>query len=174
MDLALIHEGVFNLKNFRTTNKIKEDEEILTGYLTMSGLVPKEMFLTLTGVQTKGYEKFYWGNDKEAAHPAMGPVPFNVEAAKHILQISSVKYEEVDATIRKFKLEAVFGEQFEATFEILIHPKTDAVVGRLASRQGHDLKIQIKGPREEDMFAKEDASNVVKHPTAGGDGDGKK
>ena len=172
MDLALIHEGTFELTNFRTTNKVEEDAEILTGYLKLVGLVPKEFFVLLTATQNKHYEKFFWGTDTDVTNPAIGEIPFDVEAKKHIVQIPGVRYDDNDAVIRKFKLEPSFGEQFVATMEVLIHPKTDAVVGRLAAKQGHDMKVVFKGPREADMFAGEDESNVVDMHGGKGDDDG--
>ncbi len=159
MDLKLVHEGTFKLRNFKTTNKVEEDAEVLTGYLSFRGLVPGELFATLTGINSQdlGYRRFFWGKDEQSNFPSIDWLHFDVEARAHVVELGSgIRYTDEDASIRKFRLMPEFGVQWLAQFEILVHPKTDAVTGRIAGREGHDIVVKIAGPREGDLFTEKE------------------
>lgn len=152
-DIELSYTGMLLLKGWKTTNKVTEDDEILTGYATFKGLVPADMFGTLTGMPKDDYKDFYWADDGQIRHPAMGPIPFNDVIEGHIVEFhSQLKYQDDDTTLRKFKLSPAYGRQWMMEVEILIHPKTDAVVGRFAAKEGHDVDIIVQGPRQPDML----------------------
>ena len=152
MDLTLNHHGTFHLANFRTTNKVEDEEEILTAYLKLEGPVPKEMYLTLTGATLKAYEKTFWTDDGQQLNPTVGPTPHRLQALGHIVVLKSgIGYTDEDATIRAFKLMPIYGHQFKMSFEILVHPKTDAPTGRMAAREHHDIEIEINGKRQVDL-----------------------
>lgn len=154
MDLTLKYAGILLLKNWRTTNKVTEDEEILTGYCAFEGLVPAEMFGTLTGMSDIEYRKFYWATDGQIRHPSMTGVPFNTVADAHVIDFKSgLAYREEDATVRKFKLSPAYGHQWVMTVEVLVRPKTPAVIGRFAAKEGHEVSLSIEGPRDPDLIS---------------------
>lgn len=157
MILDLIYEGTLNLKKWKTTNRVEEEKEILTGYMTLTGLVPHDLLCTLVGLDiAPKIENFFWGKDESPTFPAMGPIPIDIEAKTHIVEIrgsGGINYRDDDATIRKFKLEPAYGRMWEAQFEILIHPNPGAIVGKLAASEMHDLDINIIGLRQADAVA---------------------
>ncbi len=153
MDLKLQYTGMLLLEDWKTTNKVHEDDEVRTGYAKFKGLVPASMFGVLTGMEDIEYRNFYWANDGQIRHPTMGAIPFNAVAEGHIVEFhSNLKYRDEDATIRGFKLAPAYGHQWMATFDILIRPTTDAVIGRFAAKEGHDVDISVAGPREGDLL----------------------
>ena len=157
MILDLIYEGTLNLKKWKTTNRVEEEKEILTGYMTMTGLVPADFICTLVGLDIASkIENFYWGSDEQPIFPAMGAIPIDIEAKNHVVDIhgsGGISYRDEDAVIRKFKLKPEFGKMWDAQFEVLIHPNPGAIVGKLAGSEMHDLDISIVGLRQADAVA---------------------
>ena len=64
----LRHQGEFKLINWKTTNKVEEDAEVLTGYAKFAGIVPGEWFASLTSTMgRKTFESFFWEKDQSPA-----------------------------------------------------------------------------------------------------------
>ncbi len=151
--LALHLKGKFRLRKFSTTNKINEDEEILTAKLQLEGNVEAEMFEALTGCAEQGYQLLFWGEDKASAFPVMGFIPLDLEAPEHVVKIQSgVGYKDQKALIRGFKLKPAFGNQWTMRFDVKLFPSDEATIGKIAQREHHDLNISIEGPRDRDLF----------------------
>ena len=157
MILDLVHQGTFNLKKWKTTNRVEEDNEILTGYMTLTGLVAYDFITTLLGLDIADtVRRFFWSKDEQNNFPAMGQIPIDIEATKHIVEIrgsGGINYRDEDAVIRGFKLRPAFGAMWDAQFEILIHPTQNAIVGKLAASEMHELDINIVGLRQADAIA---------------------
>ena len=154
MDLNLKYEGTLLLRNWKTTNKVKEDDEVLTGYCTFDGLVPAGMFGILTGMPAEEFLSFYWAEDGQVRHPSMKSVTFDIVAAAHIIDFkSSLAYRDEDATVRKFNLTPAYGHQWLMEVEILVKPTTPAVIGRFAAKEGHEVQLVIEGSREGDLLS---------------------
>ena len=157
MILDLVHQGTFNLKKWKTTNRVEEDNEILTGYMTLTGLVAYDFITTLLGLDIADtVRRFFWSKDEQNNFPAMGPIPIDIEAKKHIVEIrgsGGINCRDEDAVIRGFKLRPAFGAMWDAQFELLIHPTQNAIVGKLAASEMHELDINIVGLRQADAVA---------------------
>ena len=151
--------GPLRLHNFRTTNNVKGEEEELSAYLKMRGLMPCTLYSRLCGLdmQDESWHQFFWGQDEAPANPSMDQIKFLAQAPEHIIVFSSgLGFTDENCTLRKFSLRPAFGKQFQTEFEIVLHPHTNANIGKLAHKQGHELEIEIKGCRNPDLFREEE------------------
>jgi len=109
MHANLVWKGAFKLHKFRSTNKVKEDDEELTVYLAMKGNVGAEVFGFLTGadLENRSWQDTFWGQDGAPRHPALDVINLLTESDGHIVELDPVGYRDENATIRKWRLRPV-------------------------------------------------------------------